>query len=431
MISLQRFCKTPAINAPRHDSSALPSCTTPAKENCAVKSPTRDCSPIMAMKQEQSSPGTLTSNTGHDPKMTKTLTTTQEGFSRETANSAKFGSVLLGNSVEDLCTIIEELKNFPIDAVLDAWSKPIVECPEEMDTPDALAFGASIMGFMEKSPDETEKEHFDLIKTQVTPEMLAAQPRVVEILSSPKALRTFAPRTWDGLKIPEISFDIVGDLPTSMMVKARPIRPDLMEHARKEFDRLIQYFYETDRDICTSRICSPLVIAPKATAPFIRFCGDYRRINEYISIPHHPIPVVVHELAKAAKFKVFVDLDMTNSFHQIPLSRQAAQLLSIQTPWGMVQPKFLPEGVDPASGLLQSIVREIFDFEDFQDWTIVIFDNFLVLADDYEDAANKLERVIDRCAEYGVILKMKKSFIGASKVTFFGYEVTHGEWKLE
>ena len=203
-----------------------------------------------------------------------------------------------------------------------------------------------------------------------------------------------------------------------------------MEHARKEFDRLVQYFYETDRDICTSRICSPLVIAPKATAPFIRFCGDYRRINEYISIPHHPIPVVVHELAKAAKFKVFVDLDMTNSFHQIPLSRQAAQLLSVQTPWGMVQPKFLPEGVGPASGLLQSIVREIFDFEDFQDWTIVIFDNFLVLADDYEDAANKVERVIDRCAEYGVILKMKKSFIGASKVTFFGYEVTHGEWKL-
>ena len=270
----------------------------------------------------------------------------------------------------------------------------------------------------------------NIIKTQVTPEMLKAQPRVVEILSSPKALRTFAPRTWDGLKIPEISFDIVGDLPTLMMAKARPIRRELMEHARKEFDRLVQYFYETDRDICTSRICSPLVIAPKATAPFIRFCGDYRRINEYISIPHHPIPVVVHELAKAAKFKVFVDLDMTNSFHQIPLSRQAAQLLSVQTPWGMVQPKFLPEGVGPASGLLQSIVREIFDFEDFQDWTIVIFDNFLVLADNYEDAVNKLERVIDRCAEYGVILKMKKSFIGASKVTFFGYEVTHGEWKL-
>ena len=66
---------------------------------------------------------------------------------------------------------------------------------------------------------------------------------------------------------------------------------------------------------------------------------------------------------------------------------------------------FIPEGVGPASGMLQSIVRDIFNYEDFQDWTIVIFDNFLILADDYEDAANKLERVIARCAEFGVILK--------------------------
>ena len=68
----------------------------------------------------------------------------------------------------------------------------------------------------------------------------------------------------------------------------------------------------------TSSICSPLVIAPKATAPLIRFCGGYHRINEFISIPKHPIPVVAHELTKASQFKVFVNLDTTNSFHSIP-----------------------------------------------------------------------------------------------------------------
>ena len=56
------------------------------------------------------------------------------------------------------------------------------------------------------------------------------------------------------------------------------------------------------------------------------------------------------------------------------------------------------------SGLLQSIIRVIFDFEDFPDWTIVIFDNFLVLANDYEDAANKLKRVIARCTEFRAVL---------------------------
>ena len=213
---------------------------------------------------------------------------------------------------------------------------------------------------------------------------------------------------------------------------SNPVRSEkeLYAHAKKEFDRLTQYFYESDREKCTSAIASPLVIAPKATEPFIRICGDYREVNEFITIPKHPIPIVQHELTKAAQFKVFVDLDMTNSFHQIPLSEATSNLLSVQTPWGLVRPKFLPEGVGPASGILQSIVKDIFNFEDFPDWTIVIFDNFLVLADDYDDAANKLERVIARCHEFGVILKIKKSFIGHSKVTFFGYEVSEGQWKL-
>jgi len=52
------------------------------------------------------------------------------------------------------------------------------------------------------------------------------------------------------------------------------------------------------------------------------------------------------------------------------------------------------------------------------------------LADDYEDAYSKLEQVLQRCCEYGVVLKLKKSFIGVDKVTFFGYEVRHGEWSM-
>jgi len=53
-----------------------------------------------------------------------------------------------------------------------------------------------------------------------------------------------------------------------------------------------------------------------------------------------------------------------------------------------------------------------------------------LLVDDYEDAHKKLEKVLYRCQEYGVVLKMKKSWIGVDTVTLFGFEVTHGKWKL-
>ena len=184
------------------------------------------------------------------------------------------------------------------------------------------------------------------------------------------------------------------------------------------------YFYETS----TSPIASPLVIAPKATAPFIRLCGDYRPVNPYVSVPQEPIPHVQQAIAKAAGFTIFVDLDMTNSFHQIPIDFPSSNLLSVSTPWGLFRPKFLPEGVGPASGILESIVRKV--FSDFEDWIIVIFDNFLILAHDFIDATSKLELVLLRCQQHCLVLKMKKSWIGTDVVTFFGYEVRPGSWSL-
>ena len=330
-------------------------------------------------------------------------------------HSDQHGTAFVDSRIEHLAEIIQDLKDFPMNEILDAWSLYPELCPEEEETPDPLAMGKHMLRYMEMTNEEARAEYLGLLDAQISPEMRAAVPRIMDIMTTPAALETFSPSAWNGLKVPPVDFETAPGMPTSMPVRSRPIRQELYVHAKKEFDRLVQYFYEPKS---TSAIASPLVIAPKATSPFIRFCGDYREINQYITIPKYPIPIVQHELTKASRFKVFVDLDMTNSFHQIPLSEKSSNLLSVQTPWGLVRPKFLPEGVGPASGIQQSSVKDVFDFEDFPDWTIVIFDNFLILADDFEDAANKLERVIARCAEFGVVLKIKKSFIGFDKATF-------------
>ena len=345
--------------------------------------------------------------------------------------SARYGMVYADTRVEDAVLQLQIAADSPMlveGELYDPWSKEAPICPEEEDTPDPLAFGEDILHYLDVGVSEARREYLELLPDRVTKEFAEAVPEVMDLLRSEKAQDVFVPREWNGLKVAPVDFVIKGDLPGRMVTKVRPIRPLLYEPARKEFDRLSTYFYETDPSLCTSPIASPLVIAPKATHPFIRFCGDYRRINEYITIPQVPIPHVSHELVKASQFKFFIDLDMTNSFHQIPLSDSASQLLSIQTPWGLVRPKFLPEGVGPASGLLQNIVREV--FQEYEEWAIVIFDNFLICANDYQDAYRKLELVLDRAAEYGLVLKLKKSWFGVPQVSFFGYQVRHGSWDL-
>jgi hypothetical protein len=88
----------------------------------------------------------------------------------------------------------------------------------------------------------------------------------------------------------------------------------------------------------------------------------------------------------------------------------------------------MPEGVSPASGYLQLIMKDIFKDFDKEGWLIVIFDNILVLADTYDDAYSKFQRVIDRCHERNVVLKMAKSWMGFEEAKFFGYEISKGKY---
>lgn len=350
----------------------------------------------------------------------------QDGSETNILSHPILGTVYADNRIQTRYDLLSSMLISPQPGqIIPPWSKPIdTIAPEELETPDPTSFPDDILAYLSTTHEEARSLHILDLDSHVTPDMRHHCPEIMTLLQSQLAFDVFLPSEWTGIRMSPYHLDVKPGMPDHMKAHARPVRAALYQDAKTEFDRMRTYFYEKS----TSPIACPLVVAPKATAPFIRLCGDYRPINPYICIPQEPIPHVQQSLAKAAGWKIFVDLDMTNSFHQIPLDDFSSNLLSVSTPWGLFRPKFLPEGVGPASGILQSIVRRV--FADFDDWTIVIFDNFLILASDYADAALKLEQVLKRCQEYRLVLKLKKSWIGTKVVTFFGYEVHPGSWQL-
>jgi hypothetical protein len=149
--------------------------------------------------------------------------------------------------------------------------------------------------------------------------------------------------------------------------------------------------------------------------PFVRLVGDYRVINKYVKVFHFPIPNVIHEIHKVMRFILYSDIDFMNAIHQLRLSLKSAAYLSVQTPFGQFQPKFLPEGVAPASGFLMAVVTEI--FSDMMEWIVI------VLAIDYQEMYDKIEKVLKRCKERNLIIKLSKSRFGIREVNFFDYVV--------
>ena len=303
------------------------------------------------------------------------------------------------------------------------WTITDEVAPEDEETPLPCSFSGPLQ-FLLVSRQEALDEYFSLFDKHIDAGMRDATP-IVELLRT-LGSEVFVPIKWEGvLGMEPIEFNWKEGMPERMMPRPRPVNPKLLENAKKEMERMLTYFYIPS----TSPVASCLVIAPKATPPYIRFCGDYATlVNRYIETGHYPIPRVFHSLEKISRYKKFFDLDLTNSFHQFPLAERTRRLLSIQTPWGQYEPLFLPEGVPPASGILQKFVSEV--FSDFEEWTIYIFDNLLVLADDYQDGYAKVRRILERCKERRIVLKFSKSWFGFDSCEFFGYLCSHKKYGL-
>jgi hypothetical protein len=120
------------------------------------------------------------------------------------------------------------------------------------------------------SRHEALEEYEGLLKLHISEDLLKHIPEIKECLLSEKCKAVFVPEVWQGIKgIDDLKLQTKDSLPSSIMPPARPVNKRVFEPAQKEFERMLTYLYTKSE----SPWASPLVIAPKATKPFIRICG--------------------------------------------------------------------------------------------------------------------------------------------------------------
>jgi hypothetical protein len=337
-----------------------------------------------------------------------------------TPERSEYELFVASNSL-DIDKTLEEQREFmarhDAEYLVDTWINSTPEiAPEDEETPIPSDWSDDRLNSLESDPDDAKTTFFKEYPYRLGPE--ARDRDKVHKIMREKGVRAFVSGQWEGITGIESNIKWKKDMPDHIKPKARPINPRLYENAHKEFRRLCTYIYEPH----DGPIASPMVVAPKATNPFIRICGDYRVMNEWMEGCHHPIPNVQQMLHKLKDARYFIDLDLTNAFHQIRLHPDSASKLSLTTPWGQFKPRFLPEGCKPGSHQLQKTVADV--FKDLpEDKTILAFDNLLLMAQSMEEAEDLLEQVLDICNKRNVVLKLSKSNIIVKECVFFSYKV--------
>ena len=98
---------------------------------------------------------------------------------------------------------------------------------------------------------------------------------------------------------------------------------------------------------------SPTVCVKKKSKE-IRVCADFStELNNALKDYHYPLTGPEEIFAKHSGGKLFLKINLSDTYLQIPVDKQCAKLLSINTHRGLCKFERLPFGVKIASAILQ------------------------------------------------------------------------------
>ena len=199
----------------------------------------------------------------------------------------------------------------------------------------------------------------------------------------------------------------------------RPINPSLEDNLRKQIkDWLNRGVIEESY----SPWSFPLVAAPKRNGK-IRWCVDYRRLNEVTIKDTYPLPLIEDNLARLSGSTVFSCLDGAGAFHVISIRQQDRPKTAFSTPFGLFQFRKMPFGLTngPASysRLVQLALKDL-------PTTLAIpyLDDVIVHSADARRHLEDVRQVLEAHRKAGLKLQPEKCSLFQNSVEYLGHLVS-------
>ncbi|GMF28513.1 unnamed protein product [Phytophthora fragariaefolia] len=158
-------------------------------------------------------------------------------------------------------------------------------------------------------------------------------------------------------------------------------------------------------------------IVPKPPPADFRMCIDSRAVND-IGM-QWPMPQLDAVITHVAGAKVFFIFDWFRGYWQLPLHPDSQEIFTFMTHRGMYTPTRVPMGAKDAVAYCQSVVELIFG-DLLYSGVLVWLDDILGYAESEEELMELLEKVLQRCAKFGVKLNPAKCQFFVKEVTWCG-----------
>ena len=200
------------------------------------------------------------------------------------------------------------------------------------------------------------------------------------------------------------------DVGDSAPIKQHPYRVSPMKKELHVLDKEVQYMYKNDIiEESQSNWSSPCILVPKHDGG-IRFCTDFRKVNDSF-----PIPRIADCIDQIGNAKFVSTFDMLKGYWQVPLTQRAREISAFVTPSGLYQYKVMPFGMKNAPATFQrmfnKLVRDIDGCEGY-------IDDVVIYSDNWSDHICQIKHFFQIMRERKLTINLMKSEFGKATVKY-------------
>ena len=175
--------------------------------------------------------------------------------------------------------------------------------------------------------------------------------------------------------------------------------------------------------------CSPVVLVSKKDGE-VRFCVNYRKLNEVTVKDSYPLPNLTEMLEQMGGSNWFSVLDLKSGYWQIPMVEADKVKTAFSIGQGLWQFKVMPFGLCIAVATFQRVMERVLDGL-LGSCCLVYVDDVIVFGPTLQVGVVNLEKVLSRLQLAGMVLASKKCHFLEREVKFLGHLISGGGLRMD
>jgi hypothetical protein len=168
----------------------------------------------------------------------------------------------------------------------------------------------------------------------------------------------------------------------------------------------------------SSSAVSPVSFVKKADGG-LRFCVDYRKLNNIFVKNRYPLPLIKKSLNNLKGMKYFTKINIVFVFNNIRMKKEQKYLTAFRTRFGLYEFLVMPFGLTGAFAIFQKFMNDILR-KYLNVFCIAYLDDILIYNRTREEHLSHVRKVLEFLRQAGLYAKIQKCEFFNNETIFLG-----------